>query len=422
MTTPNTAGPIRLERAGRAAPTYGLESLAWGAALAYGPSLYLGAAPRNISLVVAAAALLLSRLGRGTLAWDGLCWGLVAWVSTRLLSAALSATPGWSLSHASSDLKVLCAYLVFLNLTSSLRRARLAATTVMVPTMLALLLALADHAGFTELRLLPIGWGNNVGMYLALSLTLPASLLSAHVKYDWLKYLAGAALLLFVGGVAFTLFRAAMLAVLIFFAWLAWREGHGLSRRHAALALTGLAAALVLAFFFFPAIQNKLHHPLQSAIDSATVRFTIWRAAWRIFLAHPWFGCGSCNYGSFSRLADPYASLHAHNIFLQALAETGLVGLAGLSAFLLTALGALRRTGAVLAAGEARAYWTAAAGALMIMLFVGLMDMPLHGEHTLLLVCLLAIACGLARAEARGPRRQAHPQAAFFLSGGRLKC
>ena len=81
-------------------------------------------------------------------------------------------------------------------------------------------------------------------------------------------------------------------------------------------------------------------------------RLAHWQTAGNMFLANPVLGVGIGNFNA--RFADyyvrgwPHSQGHAHNYYLQTLAETGLVGFATYVLLLLTALGsslaALRRT------------------------------------------------------------------------------
>jgi putative inorganic carbon (HCO3(-)) transporter len=70
-------------------------------------------------------------------------------------------------------------------------------------------------------------------------------------------------------------------------------------------------------------------------------RLAHWNAAWRMFDSNPWLGAGAGQYSvaypavALPRWQDPLG--HAHNYYLNTLAEGGLVGLAGYLAFLLTA-------------------------------------------------------------------------------------
>ncbi len=70
---------------------------------------------------------------------------------------------------------------------------------------------------------------------------------------------------------------------------------------------------------------------------SVLERLAHWQAGWRMFEAHPWLGVGIGNYAaaySAYQLPHWYAPLgHAHNVFINFLAETGILGAGAFLAF-----------------------------------------------------------------------------------------
>jgi O-antigen ligase len=131
-----------------------------------------------------------------------------------------------------------------------------------------------------------------------------------------------------------------------------------------------LAAALVAAALFLARPGHLNPHDV-----AADARWEIWKVALRVWQAHPLLGAGvnafEAGYRELGIVFDPSVygddMPHPHNIYLQFLAETGLVGLA---VFLNFAVGAVARAGrrikAALAEAEARrgrdfAHWFAAA-------------------------------------------------------------
>jgi O-antigen ligase len=115
------------------------------------------------------------------------------------------------------------------------------------------------------------------------------------------------------------------------------------------LLLIGLPILVTAAAFGMSRqlIQMKIDHTEHIQEQSATTyekinlalsyRLNIWETGYRMFLASPVTGIGSKNfkpaYPTFAtRAEDPFLStgIHAHNIFVEWMAETGLVGLAGL--------------------------------------------------------------------------------------------
>lgn len=86
-----------------------------------------------------------------------------------------------------------------------------------------------------------------------------------------------------------------------------------------------------------PFLYNTAIERLSSTQADAGLRTSEWQKAWRMFLEAPLFGVGIGNYGwysftyqslpEFSRIPKSVLFSHSHNLFAQALAETGIVGL-----------------------------------------------------------------------------------------------
>jgi O-antigen ligase len=125
-------------------------------------------------------------------------------------------------------------------------------------------------------------------------------------------------------------------------------------------------------------------------------------AAWREF---PIFGVGMDNFDRIdhNRLEgwsrdrhDTFdrqsflPSSHAHNLFVNALAERGLFGLGALITVLAAwAITLVRRAPRANAPPILWAYWGGAAGAWIITVVVGVLNTTLHHEHALLAMLLL---------------------------------
>ena len=81
---------------------------------------------------------------------------------------------------------------------------------------------------------------------------------------------------------------------------------------------------------------------------SVVERAAHWEAAWRMFSSRPWLGVGTGQYATvypsvaIARWEDPLG--HAHNYYLNVLAEGGLVGLAAYVAVMLAAISAVWRS------------------------------------------------------------------------------
>jgi O-antigen ligase len=183
------------------------------------------------------------------------------------------------------------------------------------------------------------------------------------------------------------LFAVLCLGVAVAQAKIGWRS-----------ALWLLTGALGLFVFLDAVTGFALLHKF-AQLDSLSTRIPLWSAAWEMFLTAPWFGHGP---GSFSLLYEGYQNsiqfpewvriipqLHApwaHSLYLELLAERGLIGL-------LCFLGVIYAAGGMLKAAGMLSkdwLWTGLTVSLTLMLVGGLSELSLlrYWFSQLLLVVL----------------------------------
>jgi hypothetical protein len=116
--------------------------------------------------------------------------------------------------------------------------------------------------------------------------------------------------------------------------------------RRWALPAAGLTLATLIAWELMPTGGRSFHLLLHAArgpggsLDPSLARVELWIVALRIFKDHPFFGVGPGNYNTafplyFQGSLDSQSSWgSSHNLYLQQLAERGLVGLTALVAAL----------------------------------------------------------------------------------------
>lgn len=189
-------------------------------------------------------------------------------------------------------------------------------------------------------------------------------------------------------------------------AYLFW-TGRLTGRRAAVAAAATAALACVLAFAVARARPTS---------DSDSGRVAVWRAAARMFVAHPILGVGPDAFPvtlgrykgeDFVRAYGESGSQgHAHNDVLQALATTGL---AGASAYLWLLVAAWRRLAGAMREPELRAD-SAAAGAGLLAAFIVAKVNPVNID----VLALAAVLLGLL--DPRGARPPAPTKAVAALS------
>ena len=168
-------------------------------------------------------------------------------------------------------------------------------------------------------------------------------------------------------------------------------------------SLTGLAIAVVAVLATDSKLAQK--QSSHSVEDTLSVRGAIWNSGFAAWERYPWFGVGMSNYdlvtpekvaqwrAQAGKPFDParYApNAHAHNLYVNTLAERGSVGFAALLAVLIAWLGALLRYRPASADPDLRwLLWGSAAAAWIVTAGAGMFNTTLHHEHGILATLLL---------------------------------
>ena len=154
-----------------------------------------------------------------------------------------------------------------------------------------------------------------------------------------------------------------------------------LKNRKSFIILSVISVGLAAAVFLNPSLL-----PRYSDLDfSFTDRFTIWKNALADFLAHPIFGRGLFAY---AQISGSKVIPHAHNIFIECLESTGIVGTAIISVFFGSVIKDLAESWK---SGDQKMKASVAlCGGLIAATFVhGMTDAPIMGAQTGLLFILV---------------------------------
>lgn len=171
--------------------------------------------------------------------------------------------------------------------------------------------------------------------------------------------------------------------------------------------LVGLCV-LVSGFYVVREVLNPVHVGETVGYDAAT-RLLLWGVAWDLFVHSPILGVG---WGNFVELYGPYLSSFSfippgvfavHNIYLQFLTETGLVGFATFSSLFFLATREARRQMVATGDGIDRALSFGVLGALLTVLVHGFVDFlfgvsPPFGTLFWTLLALLVANCHIRSA------------------------
>jgi len=190
----------------------------------------------------------------------------------------------------------------------------------------------------------PFGIPNSLGVLMALLIPPVGALALGRGRPAALRVLCAVALVALAAGFVLAISRGAWLALAAAFALRPLlTPGRSLAWRIGAAAATAAAAAAVAAavYFAFPPMRARVDQLVRNAGERS--RPVMWRAAWRIFEAHPVLGSGAGSYDTFFEAYRPEGNLdqpnYAHCDYLNTLSDYGIVGFA----LLLGAAGVLGR-------------------------------------------------------------------------------
>ncbi len=282
--------------------------------------------------------------------------------------------------------------------------------TVIISTLIALgdaFWSLYVSHSRAALELDSVGHVNHSAIYLAISygITL-AALMAFWVRLSGMWRVAG---LLAIGVFVMAIFIAssrgavgAMLA-LTFFMSLVWLRK---SKTIAAIVMATLVVYASVAYFGQVEVVTKQQSRV-TAGDVLSERGEIWNAAVEAWRRFPLFGVGMSNYNQINLervkqwveasgrtyvASDYRGSSHAHNLYINTLAERGLIGLGVLMAVLLAWFYWLLRYLPRRDDEEmAWALWGGNLAAWLVTVGVGTVNTTLHHEHAILSVLILGM-------------------------------
>lgn len=345
---------------------------------------------------------------------DGVVWGALLFLGAMLLSALPARSLPLVAKEAAKWMELVVVYLLARSLAGEKGR-RMVVAAVLAGAGLEAALGLAQFAtgsgppGFRLLERFSRAYGtfdqpNPFGGYLAFILPLAAVLGLGRRSLrhtPGLALLALATLVLAAAGIVLSFSRSALLAGaagLVVVIVLRSRRGAVLFALGASLApiVAVLGSLRLLPDFITQRLGVALTYV--GVVDLSTVpvteenfavieRLAHWLAGYRMFADHPFLGVGAGNYPvAYAGYAlpgwdDPLG--HAHNVYLNVMAEVGLVGLVSFLVFLAWATytaASLARRGTGL---ESRLAWGALGGLVALSVFNVFDSLFVHGMTAL---------------------------------------
>ena len=345
-------------------PVLGLAALSF--VVPFGPSSdsvqRLPVTPTDaLALLIVGSALLAVLSGRcRTIVLTGAFWPSVAFIAVSFLSATFAGQFGVSIKEILRWVELLGILVVAATFCTWANRRYLAVVALLIASSLEALLGWGQfflRHGPASFQIGPFlrAYGtfaqpNPFGGYLAM--TLPVAVALAFWRRPWAgwpnRLTALAIIAMAIGGVALlmSLSRGAWMGVLLGLAALFWVQ----ARRGGLVILAAMASIVALvgldSLHVVPAvISNRLAQIVDyvGLFDAARVvpnsqnwaiveRMAHWQAAWNMYMAYPVLGVGPGHYALAYpdfRVNDFWVNPlgHAHNIYLNVMAETGFLGI-----------------------------------------------------------------------------------------------
>jgi O-antigen ligase len=368
-------------------------------------------APKNLAWLGFAAAWIWNRArardfgGR----WDGWDTLIACWIASAYLVAAFAPIPLQEWKGANDVLRY--ASILWMVKRGGYRPGAIGLVlfALLISTLASLALGWWRHmtVPWTAIQLKSVGHVNHSAIYLAIVFGLASAWLFAHWK-AWNAARRVAALTTWVLMVASLVTMASRGAAAAAFAlvlllalawWPRWRA-----------PLVAGIAGIVAAGAFAVAMDAELiakHQRTAAEHDVLNARDKVWNMGFAAWERYPWFGVGISNYSviSLERVqawrklagkpfdAKQYAGTnHAHSLYVNTLAERGVVGALSLLAVLLAWAAWLVRRRPRAPDGDLDwVLWGGALSAWAITASVGLVNTTLHHEHGILATLLLGL-------------------------------
>ena len=368
-------------------------------------------APKNLAWLGFAAAWLWNRArardfgGRWDL-WDTL---IACWIASAYVVAMFAPIPLQEWKGANDILRYGSILWMVKRGGYGAVELRLVLGVLVVSTLMGLVPGWWNHLTKqgVALKLKSVGHVNHSAIYLAIVFGLASAWLFAEWR-AWNAVRRAAALLVWtilLASLVATASRGAvagafaLVLVLALAWWPRWRAPF-----YCAIAVVATTLALVVA------LDTELvaKHKRVSAEDNVlNARDRVWKMGFVAWERYPWFGVGTSNYSviSLERVqvwrklagkpfdAKQYAGTnHAHSLYVNTLAERGIVGALALGAFLLPwAVWLVRRRPRAPDSDLDWLLWGGALSGLVITATVGLVNTTLHHEHGILATLLLGL-------------------------------
>lgn len=406
-------------------PEYGV---ALALALAPWTNLQVGEEGRPLRLVIPALALGLVAYGALVAHREGrvsrpLAGSVLLFVGASLASAVQALDPASSITKLAGLVTATALFFAVLQVCHGRRELLIVASGAVVGLLLASAQGVLQHflGQFSELGFVAdgeivarvqgsFGHPNQYAGFLAVLMPLAATMLVTRALPGRMRWLAGVALALALPAVIFSYTRGALIGLVLgSLVWLAFVRPRAALVVAVTVAIAGGALAPGL-------LKDRFVN--QSNSGDVSIRADLWGSALDIYTERPVLGVGLNNFKEgYASLPSTLANAsqrrllhqgqvltppHAANLYLNILAEEGLIGILAFLAFAGAAVATTYR-GCRVRDPAARAVCVGLGAGLMTLALHSMLEVTLFSEVSMPLFALLGVAATFVALEREGP-------------------
>lgn len=255
-------------------------------------------------------------------------------------------------------------------------------SSIFISSTFAVLLAGYDFFSGQKVyfELKSVGHFNHSSIYLALSLMLSFSLFVNSYKFSFPWILLIAQNLITFTAIVIAGSRATLSSIIISLLAFAFYQ----KRKKLLIIFVIMLTIIISLLFLLPSQSNLLlsKKKISFSDPSFRERLNIWTDAFNMWFSNPFLGVGPKQFKFYSYSQN---GTHAHNIYLNTLAQLGIIGLAALLYLFYLIISELKRS------DRENPLWYAVLLSFIIVLVNGILNTTLHSEHGLIFSIICAI-------------------------------
>lgn len=324
-------------------------------------------------------------------------WGHLVFLGAVCLSAFFAINKFQGLRGVWDVFRYFAVYLIIINTFKTEKQIRSCIAVLLISVTIACLWGFTEYyLGIKEfLEINSLGHKNHTATYLAIVLALCGGLLVTNSRLGIYQFLLAGVMVVLGWALLLTQARSAWIALAIVYTTFLF-----LMKLRRARVILGVFIffLLLLSLSIQPVrarLETLIHSPLKN--EALLMRVQAWRNSFRLVNDHPLLGVGPRNFNFIDHEKYNLVGLdHAHSLYVNGLAELGVLGLSALLGWLASCWVTLKKIRKHSLSSDQYGYWLAALGALLIIMVSGIVTTTLHTEGAIAFSIVLGISVAAA--------------------------